>query len=231
MFRFPSRNPALVAATFVLSALASHRAEAGPRVLASIRFDEGYRTEVPVAGAVRKGLHYARDPRRSGAWTPTVWVPAGQSGQLCLHIESRDGRYYADAAYRPAPVAGWYRLSLPTRHRRRLRDYGVHDLAGVVYLGDRCPAEPRAFLPISWSGTHPEGRPLELLVNTQGYIASVFDADRDREFPCRPLTEPQRIGYDALCAVAAGAGRRALSLRRTDGWDSLAPIALPVLSR
>ena len=186
-------------------------------ILQPVQFSESVRANVRTTTlGVLRGLHYGVPDASIKVEQLAVVLPPGDHAQLCLTIETQDGRYFAEATY---AVAGLttpqrYRLQLQTDHSKLLKKYSVRDVAVLAFLAQSCRGKPKIFLPVT-SGNGGVESVLIVLVNTStpGVDARVFYRPKRRYFDCaRDEATDRLIAFDTECLFTPPANKQRATL-------------------
>lgn len=122
---------------------------------------------IPVSGDVRMGVQLDEVSSNVDPDSLTVFLPQGNWKNLCVRINSIDGRYEAMLAYTIDNIDSGekYKLKYPTQYPGELMKYTPKELAIYAELKDACEAETQQITIASWQPDNALTK-LTLLLNT-----------------------------------------------------------------
>lgn len=180
----------------------------GQDLVASLKelpLKESYRDEAPVSGRVIAGVTITGVVAAGLAVVP----PASANGaSICVHIMSRDGRYWSENTFElPTAVGGATPVVLdyPTKHREFLKQQKGNDLAVLGSAGECANTDLNTvFLSSTGSGTDEEAS-VNIFVNSSRadtFVAIGNVETKRRPARCQEIQEGRRTGFDTICKIS-----------------------------
>lgn len=148
------------------------------------------------------------------------------SGQLCVRIIARDGRYSAVATYLPETKTISPAIEAPTRYARELREYKAGDLAVAAFVAPNCEMGRAGELFAALVGKPGKTEELVVQINAPSsrMRAQLLRGVTPLADPvlCQQLAQAPRIGFTGECRLTisgqiAGAYRLVLSETTSTG--------------
>jgi len=174
-------------------------------------FQQIYRNEIPVGGHLFGGMFYpSSNPSLDLSNLQIELRGPRPPSNLCMLINSIDGRYEASGSYEIENKAnGTYRLLVPPDPKRDLSRYDANSLAVLVWPQSPCNLESAIkadleIVPVSW-GNPQDTRILVLLLNALGQDSEVqIGSPGGSRNPCTQIQRPDlpTIAFDTLCKLS-----------------------------
>jgi hypothetical protein len=156
------------------------------------------------------------------------------SGNICVRIITRDGRYSATATYLSQTRFKAPAIDAPTRYARELKVYRVSDLAVTAFVAPNCDIARAGELYATIIGKPENGSSLIVHVNasTSRIRAQLLKGGKESGAPvmCQQVEKTPRIGFTDECRLQAPdqAGTYRLVLTETAMNGSMQQRSFPV---
>ena len=170
---------------------------------------ENYDKTRPVSGDLYVGSIVGEAERQVDPAQLLVHLPLTNSPKLCVEIISRDARYYARSEYDiSGRSTGIYRIELPTKLPKKLKDYRADEVGVRADLRDDCDQlELTSLIPVSWGIPKNTGR-ATIQLNTSEVESKLIipknSQDAERQIiTCHAVDSGRRkTSFDTLCSLS-----------------------------
>ena len=142
------------------------------------------------------------------------------SGQLCIRMMARDGRYSAFATYNPQTSSKSPAIDAPTKYENELRGYAMSDLAVAAFVAPNCDVGRAGELYAAVVGKPSKTDELVVQINAPSSRTRAQlmrgDSAIGSAILCLPIEGGPRIGFTGECRLplaghAAGSYRLVLT--------------------
>jgi len=190
-----------------------------------------WRRDVPVGAAFLNG--FSAPAPASAASIDSVYLDFSRtySGDVCLKLQSRDGRYSGKGVFRVAvPQPQRLRIRLPLAKLRNFDRLERDDLTALAAIGSTCDATGGGVVKVLWSDAQTDAANLYVNATAGRAVLHAWTASGKSTGACSPLRGGLSVAYDTRCTVPAAAreGLSELGVMVFDGTASRGGVRVPI---
>jgi hypothetical protein len=182
--------------------------------------EETYSRTVNVDGFLLVGLRRGPAPGRIDLAKLKVEIPAGQSGDLCLRLTTRDATYSARQGFSLSGAgAGVHEIPVKTQFAHELEAYAAADLAARAEIRPQCGEGPGGVVVPVLIGETQSSTDVVAMVNLSASVVSISITDSGNtplvRGTCEAISHGSDTAYNRTCVLGIdpASARRAAKLR------------------
>ena len=160
--------------------------------------------KIPVSGEIRVGLMNEFNSESFNPKSFYVNIPEKINKNLCVDINSKDGRYHANLNYDLSNVQlGINEFEWPTSHYKELLKYNKQEITIICSIRNSCKEKPDYYVVSSWENNFSTDT-VYVLVNSLKIPTIEIEnrsTNKISKFKCKKINVKPTITYNCKCGI------------------------------